>query len=102
MPQVKASHIFLGVPPDATSDAKEAAKKKLAAIKAEIDSGKISFADAANKYSEDDANKGSPNGGDLGYFTPQGAVPRLVRRQGVLDAGEHRSPSRSRPSTACT
>jgi parvulin-like peptidyl-prolyl isomerase len=71
--QVKASHIFIGVPPDATSEAKEAAKKKLAAIKAEIDSGKISFADAGNKYSEDDANKGSPNGGDLGYFLRKGA-----------------------------
>ncbi len=70
--QVRASHIFLGVPPDATTQAKEAAKQKLLGIKAEIDAGKISFADAANKYSEDDANKQSPNGGDLGYFTRKG------------------------------
>ncbi len=70
--QVKASHIFLGVPPDASTQTKEAAKQKLAAIRAEISSNKISFADAANKYSEDDANKGSPNGGDLGYFTRKG------------------------------
>ena len=70
--QVKASHIFLAVPPDAPSAQKETVKQKIAAIKAEIASGKISFADAANKYSEDDANKGAPNGGDLGYFTREG------------------------------
>ncbi len=70
--QVKASHIFLAVPPDASSEVKETTRKKLAAIKADIESGKISFADAANKYSEDDANKGAPNGGDLGYFTREG------------------------------
>ena len=37
-------------------------------IKKEIESGKITFADAANKYSEDPANKEQPTGGDLRYF----------------------------------
>jgi peptidyl-prolyl cis-trans isomerase C len=71
--QVRASHIFLAVPPGATTAAKEAVRQKLAAIRAEIDSLKISFPDAANKYSEDDANKQAPNGGDLGYFLRKGA-----------------------------
>ena len=67
--QVRASHIvFLAGPP---AD-KEKAKQKLLAIKKEIDSGKITFADAANKYSEDDGNKSSPSGGDLGYFVRRG------------------------------
>jgi len=70
--QVKASHILLLVPPDATPEAKAAARTKLEGIKRDIEAGKISFADAANKYSEDDANKTSPNGGDLGYFQRKG------------------------------
>ena len=70
--QVRASHILILLPEDATPAVKEAAKAKLAGIKKEIESGKITFPDAANKYSEDDANKASPNGGDLGYFQRKG------------------------------
>ena len=70
--QVQASHIVLRVEPDAPAAEKEKAKQKLLAIKQEIDSGKITFADAANKYSEDDGNKSSPRGGDLGYFVRRG------------------------------
>ncbi len=66
--QVRASHIVLIASPEATAAEKEKLKQKLLGIKRDIDSGKIAFADAANKYSEDDANKSSPNGGDLGYF----------------------------------
>jgi peptidyl-prolyl cis-trans isomerase C len=71
---VKASHIVILVNPDAKAADKEAAKQKLAGIKKEIESGKITFADAANKYSEDDGNKQSPNGGDLGYFPRKGQI----------------------------
>ncbi len=70
--QVKASHIVLRVDPTAPEATKAEVRKKLAAIKAEVESGKITFADAANKYSEDEGNKVSPNGGDLGYFTRRG------------------------------
>ena len=70
--QVRASHIVLRVEPTASAADKEKAKQKLVAIKKEIDSGKITFADAANKYSEDDGNKSSPSGGDLGYFVRRG------------------------------
>ncbi|WP_435022065.1 peptidylprolyl isomerase [Tundrisphaera sp. TA3] len=72
MTQVKASHIVLRVDPDAPAAEKEKVKQKLAGIKAEIDGNKISFADAANKYSEDEGNKTSPSGGDVGYFTRKG------------------------------
>lgn len=70
--QVRAGHVFLRVEPTASAADKEAIKQKLAAIKRDIDANKITFADAANKFSEDDGNKASPSGGDLGYFTRRG------------------------------
>ncbi len=56
--QVRASHILLKVEPNASKEEKEKVKQKLEAIRKEIVSGKISFAAAANKYSEDPANAG--------------------------------------------
>lgn len=70
--QVRASHIVLRTEPNSTEADKAKMKQKLAGIKKEIDGNKISFADAANKYSEDEGNKVSPSGGDLGYFTRRG------------------------------
>jgi parvulin-like peptidyl-prolyl isomerase len=72
--QVKASHILLLLEPTATAADKEKAKAKLLAIKQEIESKKITFADAANTYSEDESNKKSPRGGDLGYFERKGII----------------------------
>ncbi len=66
--QVRASHILLKVEPDATPAEKEKIKQKLVAIKKEIEGGTLSFAAAANKYSEDPANAGGA-GGDLDYFS---------------------------------
>ena len=70
--QVRASHIVLRADADAPVADKAKVKARLIEIKKEIDSGKISFADAANKYSEDPGNKESPSGGDLGFFTRRG------------------------------
>jgi peptidyl-prolyl cis-trans isomerase C len=66
--QVRASHILIKVDPDAKPADKQKAKEKILAIKKEIESGKISFADAANKYSEDQSNQTQPSGGDVDYF----------------------------------
>jgi peptidyl-prolyl cis-trans isomerase C len=65
--QVRASHILLKVDPKATPADKEKVRQKLLGIKQDIESGKISFAEAANKFSEDPANAEGA-GGDLGYF----------------------------------
>ncbi len=66
--QVRASHILLKLEPNASEADKEKAKQKLASIKKEIEGGTITFAAAANKYSEDPANAGGA-GGDLDYFS---------------------------------
>ncbi len=70
--KIRASHIFLRVDPE-TPDAKKAqikaqVKASLAKIKSDIDAKKISFKDAANKYSEDQVNAEKHVGGDIGYF----------------------------------
>ncbi len=65
--QVKASHILIKVDPKASAEEKEKAREKLLGIKRDIESGKTTFAEAANKYSEDPGNAEGA-GGDLGYF----------------------------------
>ena len=70
--QVRASHIVLRVEPTPRPPTRRRRRQKLLGIKKEIDSGKLAFADAANKYSEDDGNKSSPAGGDLGFFVRRG------------------------------
>jgi parvulin-like peptidyl-prolyl isomerase len=69
--QVRASHILIKLPADAKPEAREAAKKKLLDIKQQIGTGKMTFAEAANKFSEDEGNA-EKVGGDLGFFYRKG------------------------------
>jgi len=69
---VRASHILIRVEPNASEEDKQKAREKALAIKKEIESGKLSFADAANKYSEDPGNQQTPSGGDLDFFPRKG------------------------------
>lgn len=65
--RVRAAHILLSVDPKSTAEQKAEIRKKLEGIRADIEAGKIAFADAATKFSQD---KGSAStGGDLGFFT---------------------------------
>jgi parvulin-like peptidyl-prolyl isomerase len=66
--QVKASHILVMVDPKASTTEKEQTKTKLLGIKKDVEGNKMSFAEAANKFSQDPANS-EKAGGDLGYFT---------------------------------
>jgi peptidyl-prolyl cis-trans isomerase C len=88
--QVRASHILLRVDPKATPEEKEATRKKLEGIKQEILDKKISFADGANKYSEDEGNVAQNKGGDLDYFPRRGvfiepfAAAAFALKKGVI------------------
>jgi peptidyl-prolyl cis-trans isomerase C len=76
--QVRASHILIKFEPNASEAEKEKAKQKLASIKREIEAGTLTFAAAANKYSEDPANEGG-TGGDLDCFTLNtGFIPEFT------------------------
>jgi parvulin-like peptidyl-prolyl isomerase len=68
---VRASHIVLRLPPTASENEREATRTKLQAIRQDIVSGKIDFAEAAKKYSQCTS---APNGGDIGYFPRKLAV----------------------------
>ncbi|MGO9597488.1 MAG: peptidylprolyl isomerase [Isosphaeraceae bacterium] len=76
--QVRAGHILLKVEPDAPAVEKDRVKQKLLELKNQIETNKISFGAAANKYSEDPANSGGA-GGDLDYFTlSSGFIPEFT------------------------
>lgn len=61
--EVSANHILIKV----DNKQESAAESKIKDIQKEIKSGKISFEDAAKKYSQDLSN--APRGGSLGFFT---------------------------------
>jgi parvulin-like peptidyl-prolyl isomerase len=63
--RVRASHILVMVPSKSTPQEQQAAVNKIQAIRQEIVSGKIDFAEAAKKYSDCPSKK---MGGDLGMF----------------------------------
>jgi parvulin-like peptidyl-prolyl isomerase len=62
---VRASHIVLRLPPNATEADRAKAKQQLTDLRAQLASNKIDFAEAAKKYSQCPT---APNGGDLGFF----------------------------------
>ncbi len=72
--QVHAAHIFLRVGAGATPVQKAEIRAKLEAIRADIESKKITFAEAA-KYSDDKST--APRGGDMGFFTRDDRIPAI-------------------------
>ena len=84
--QVKASHILLQVKEKSTADEKAAIKKKLSGYKADIVANKITFEDAAKKYSEDPTS--GVNGGDLNYFPKGSMVKEFEEAAFTTDVGK--------------
>ena len=85
--EVRVSQIVLRVPTTATPGERAAARQKIAAIQAELVSGKTSFAEAAKKYSEDPTGK---RGGDLGSITRRDTIvdEPLAKAAFALKVGE--------------
>jgi peptidyl-prolyl cis-trans isomerase C len=73
--QAHAAHVFLKVDQAATAEQRAAMRSKLEAIRNDIETKKITFAEAAAKYSDDKQN--SQNAGDLGTFKRGELVPQL-------------------------
>jgi peptidyl-prolyl cis-trans isomerase SurA len=80
--QTHARHILLKITPTMTADD---AKKKLADIKAKIDSKQLTFEDAARQFSNDGS---ASKGGDLGWLAPGDALPEFENPMNGLKIGE--------------
>lgn len=66
-PEVRTSHIFVALKPDAPADAEKKAKEKITKIRNQhLKDGKMSFAEVAQRFSEGAA---APMGGDIDYQT---------------------------------
>jgi parvulin-like peptidyl-prolyl isomerase len=68
---VRASHILLRLPPGTSPEEAREAQARLQALRQEMVSGKLDFAEAAKTYSQCPS---APDGGDLGYFPRQGSL----------------------------
>lgn len=75
--QVRARHVFLKVATDKPSPELKAAEQKLAGIRQEILAGKLTFEEAAKKYSE---GPSASRGGDVGFFPWRGKMPESLSK----------------------
>jgi peptidyl-prolyl cis-trans isomerase C/peptidyl-prolyl cis-trans isomerase D len=75
-PELRTSHIFIALSPDATSEEEQKAVARLNQIASDIKSGKTSFAEAAQKNSEDPS---AAMGGDLDYRMKDRLDPTFYR-----------------------
>jgi peptidyl-prolyl cis-trans isomerase C len=83
---VRSSHIVLRIPSSASPGEREQIRARLQALRQEIVSGKIDFAEAAKKYSQCTS---APGGGDIGYFPRKLAVEEAFARAAfALKVGE--------------
>lgn len=69
--EVKVSHIMVRVGPKAQPVERAAAREKLQAVRADILAGRISFADAAKRYSQCPS---AAEGGSLGFILRKGML----------------------------
>jgi hypothetical protein len=91
--EVRASQIFIKIAGSDPANKAQEAEQKLGRLRSEITSGKISFPDAARRYSEAPS---AAKGGDVGYFPFRGPMPAEVCRVAFsLKTGEVSQPFRT-------
>lgn len=88
--QTRARHILLR--PSATQNA-EAARRRLAEVKRDIERGSRRFEDVARELSQDGS---APQGGDLGWVSPGAFVPEFEEVMNRLPVGAVSDPVVSR------
>jgi peptidyl-prolyl cis-trans isomerase C len=92
--EIRASQIFLKVAADADAATLKRADEEIRRIRQEIVDQKISFADAAKKYS---AAPSAKRGGDVGFFPYRGKMlVDFSRAAFPLNAGDVSEPLRTR------
>jgi peptidyl-prolyl cis-trans isomerase C len=90
--QIKVSHIYLKVEPDAPAAEKDKTRARLLELKKQIEDKKIGFAEAANKNSQDPANA-EGSGGDIGYIgLNSGVVEEFAKAAFDLKPGQISDP----------
>jgi parvulin-like peptidyl-prolyl isomerase len=85
--QVRASHIFLKVPANATKEQRDQAGQKLLVWRQEIVAGKVKFADIAKQFSDCPSKA---DGGDIGKFRFKfdGVLPDFAKAAFAMNPGE--------------
>lgn len=91
--EVRASHILIKLPPNASPDDTLAAYEKAASLTRQLKKNPEKFADLARENSDDG---GGPNGGDLGYFTALQMVYPFENAVYTTKVGEVTGPVRTR------
>lgn len=87
---VRARHILISTPEEATPQQVEAAKKKAEEVRAKAVAPGADFAKLASEYSDDTASK--EDGGDLGDFERGMMVPEFEKAAFDLKVGEISEP----------
>lgn len=87
--QIRARHILIQVPKDASMETKSAALRRIKQAQAELKKG-AEFDEMAKKYSDDPGSKA--RGGDLGMFSKGDMVPEFEKVAFSLNVGQVSEP----------
>lgn len=83
--QVRASHILMQVPPQASSTEVDSVRRAMESIRARLEAGE-DFESLAREFSQDPGS--GPQGGDLGWFAREDMVRPFSDAAFELDPGE--------------